>query len=464
MSKSEYYGGFLGIKRAAATHDQPQVSFEILSNFLVNKLKGSLVKRAGSESVSTTGATYGMGEYSKSQSSLLAPNVSYVVRHRRNAGTSSLEYFDASTSTWESITLGAQASLAVQGMASFAQCNTMMAICAGQPGKLIDPTSGTFERLGGPPPTTAPTWASSGTGLTGTTSGYYTFYDSTTGWESSPSPITSNLTISNKQIDWSDLETSCAREGVDKKRLYRTQLAAEGSGLYYRVAEIDLATTTYADTVTDASLGTDGPEVGDHDPPPTDSYLVIEYQNRFWIAADTGLWYSKPFDGNNKNLEYFSTSRVEYFPSKITGLAYSPDFGKLLVFCSPGQGIHYIAGRTESNFERDLFKKEEGTHFPSSISVHEDSVAYWGTNGPSIVIPSGTVKTFGDDLKESLRTISTKNYDSDIWVFSLWHPVMEQFLWFVSATDSSTAAWENYLLGNDVQWEDVDTGSVVEWG
>lgn len=463
MSKSEYYSKFLGLKRAAQSADLPQVSFLILVNFLVNKIKGALVKRAGSKAWSTTGTTYGLGEYSKSQTSLLTPNLSYIVRHRRNAGTSSLEYYDATLDSWETITLGAQASLGIQGVATFAQCNTMMAICAGQPGKLLDPTSDDFERLGGPAPTAAPTWGTSGTGLTGTTSGYYTFYDSTTGWESSPSPITASTTLTNDQLDWSALEVTCDREGVDKKRLYRTQLAAEGEGPYYRVAEIALATTTYADTVADASLGTTGPDVADHDPPPTTSYLVIEYENRFWIASDTALWYSKQFDGSNYQLEYFSPTRVEYFPSKITGLAYSPDFGKLLVFCSPGQGIHYISGRSESTFERGLFKKEEGTQFPSSISVHEESVAYWGSNGPSILTPSGTVKTFGDDLKESLRSLSTKEYDSDIWVFSLWHPVMEQFLWFISATDSATASWENSLLGNDVQWEDIDTGSVVEW-
>lgn len=465
MSRSEYYTGFRGIKRAQPSPDCPQVAFQILENYVVNRVKGGLMKRAGSLTWNTTGTTYGLGEYAKTQTSLLQPNVNYVVRHRRSGATSTFEYHNPSGSTWTSIALGAQVTgqFGINGLASFAQCNTLMAICAGRPAKLVDPTSGTIERLGGPAPTAAPTWTPAAGALSGQTVGCYTFYDSTTGWESSPSPLTALTTLSSQKIDWSALETSCAREGVDKKRLYRTQLTSQGEGLMYRVTEISLATTTYSDTVTDANLGAESPEIGDHNPPPTSSYLVIEYENRFWIANGTALYYSKPFAGNNYDLEYFSEARVEYFPGRITGLAYSADFGRLLVFCAPGQGIHYISGRSDSTFEKGLFKKSEGTHFPASIAVHEESVAYWGTNGPSIVTPSGTVKTFGDDLKESIRTLSTREYNSDVWVFCLWHPVQEQFLWFVSITDTAISAWENAILHTDVQWENIETGAVVEW-
>lgn len=463
MSRSEYYSGFLGIKRGQPSQDNPQVSFLLLENYIVNRIRGGIMKRPGSKTYATTGDVLGMGEYSKDQTSLLQPNISYIVRHRRNGGTSFFEYYNSGTDLFTSITLGANTSFGASGITSFAQCNTLMAICGGRPAKLTDPTSATIQRLGGPAPTTAPTWGSSLTGLTGTTSGYYTFYDSTTGWESSPSPITASLTISNKQIDWSALETTCAREGVDKKRLYRTQLAADGSGPYYRVAEIALATTTYSDTIADASLGAQGPDVGDHDPPPSTSYMCLEYENRIWVASGNELWYSKAFDGNNYQLEYFSSARVFRFPSRIMALAYSADFGRMLVFCPPGRGIHYISGRTESSFEQGLFKKAEGTHYPQSVCIHEESCAYWGTNGPSIINPSGAVKTFGDDIKESYRTLATKEYNSSIYVFALWHPVYEQFLWFISATDTASASWENFNLHTDVQWENVADGSVVEW-
>lgn len=463
MSRDEYYSSFKGIKRSVPSVDAPQVSFLICDNYILNRVKGGPMKRPGSKAWSATGDCLGIGEYSKSQSSLLQPNVSYIIRHTRSGGTSTFAYYDAAGDTWTSITKGASTSFGASGITTFAQSNDLMAVFGGRPAKLVDPATGDLERLGGPAPTAAPTWGTSLTGLTGTTSGFYTFYDSTTGWESSPSPITSSTTLTNDQLDWSALETTCAREGVDKKRLYRTQLAADGEGPYYRVAEIALATTTYADTITDDNLGAQGPDVGDHDPPPSTSYMGIEYENRIWVASGSELWYSKAYDGNNYQLEYFSLDRVFRFPARIMGLAYSADFGRILVFCPPGFGIHYITGRTESQFEQGLFKKAEGTHYPSSVSIHEESCAYWGTNGPSIINPSGAVKTFGDDIKENIRDIATAEYDGAIYVFSLWQPVMSSFLWFVSATDSTTASWENVLLQTDVAWENVSDGSVVEW-
>lgn len=447
--------------------DLSQVSFVVLDNYIVNRIKGGLMKRGGSKTWSTTGTTYGLGEFIKSQSSLLLPDTSYVTRHRRTGGVSSFEYYNQGIDTWSTITLGSVATagtFGASGITQFAQCGTLMAICGGQPAKLVDPVAGTIERLGGPAPSAAPTWGTSGTGLTGQAAGVYTFFDPTTGWESSPSPATAITTLANKQINWSALQTTCAREGVTQKRLYRQQVAGNGEGPYYLVTTLALATTGYADTVADASLGLQAPDQNDHDPPPTTSYIVAEYAGVIWVASGNALYHSKTYDGNNYQLEYYSPARVDYFPGRITGLAYSPDFGRLLVFCSPGRGIHYISGNSEDTFAQDVFKKAEGTHFPSSVCVHEDRVAYWGTNGPCVVNPSGAVKTFGDDIKESIRQICTKEYNSDVWVFCYWHPVMEQFHWYLSVTDNSAAQWGNVAIGTDALWEDIVTGNVVEWG
>lgn len=420
------------------------------------------MKRAGSKVWAHTGDILGMGVYSVAQSSYRVPNTANVLRHRRNSGTSYIEKYDPSGDTWSALTLGANTSFGANGIAQFAQCGTLLAICGGRPAKLQS-ISGTVERLGGPAPTAAPTWGTSGTGLTGRTMGYYTFYDPTTGWESSPSPVTSLTTLSNQQLDWSALETSCAREGVTQKRLYRTQLAADGQEPYYRVATIALATTTYADTVADASLGAQGPSFNDHDPPPTDSYICIVYANRVWIASGNELWYSRPYDGNNYQLEYFSPDRVFRFPQRIMGLAYTPDFGRLLVFCPPGHGIHYIAGKSETTFEQDLFKKSEGTNFPSSICEHEDLVGYWGQNGPTVLSPGGVVTDFSEDVKEEIRQSAAKDYNGDVFIFTLWHPVHECFFWFYSATDSATGLWEDLTIGAVREWEDSTTGAVVDW-
>jgi hypothetical protein len=465
----QFFSKFMGIKRDVISPDAPQVAFLDLRNFIFNRIKGGLMKRGGSNVWATTGDSLGMGAYIDQGSPYRVPGVVYVIRHRRNGATSFIEYLNWATNTWTAITLGASTSFGVNGIGHFAQIGDLMAICAGRPAKLTDPIAGTVSRLGGPAPTAAPTWGNSGTGLTGTAYGFYTFYDSTTGWESSQSPIVGPLTIANKQIDWSALETTCAREGVDKKRLYRTQMAASGEPPYYRVTEIALATTTYADLIADASLGAqynpDAVDVfDDHNPPPTDSYLCIEYEGHIFIASGNSLYYSKKFDGNYYQLEYFSDARRFDFPQRITGLAYSPDFGRLLVFTPPGYGIHQISGRSESTFEQGLFKGGEGTNFPESVAVHENRVAYWGRNQMTILTPGGVEVEFAENVKEILRPIIARDYNSNVFIFTLWHPVLKQFLSFVSLTDTSLTLWANVNSGFSVDWGDVSNGSIVRWG
>lgn len=462
----QFYSKFLGIHRELTSPDAPQISFLDLRNFIFDRVKGGLMKRSGSNVWSTTGDSLGMGAYQAATGDApRVPGIHYPIRHRRNGSTSYIEYLDWATNTWTAITLGAQTAFATAGIAHFAQVHDMMVIAGGRPAKFSDPVAGTVTRLGGPAPTAAPTWGSSGTGITGTTAGFYTFYDSTTGWESSPSALTALTTLANKQLDWSALETTCAREGVDKKRLYRTQLAANGEPPYYRVAEIALATTTYADTIADTALGAQYPDdFADHEPPPSSSYICIEYEGHLFFATENKLYYSQQFDGNYYKLEYYSDERLFIFPHHITGLAYSPDFGRLLVFQPPGSGIHQISGRSQATFEQGLFKGAEGTNFPESIAVHEDKVAFWGRNLLTILTPGGIETEFSENIKEVLRPVMARSYNSNVFIFTLWHPTRKQFLSFVSMTDTSLSAWADVNTGAAAQWANVSTGSVVDWG
>jgi hypothetical protein len=458
-----YYSDFIGLNRTTNIVDAPQVTFQKLDNLIPNRVKGALVPRPGSTVWATTGTVYGIGSFSKESASYLVPNVEHVIRHRRNGGTSTIERLDWGTSSWTAITLGAQTSFGITGIATFAQIDTVQCICGGRPAYLTDPTSGSINRLGGPAPATAPTWGTSAGSLTGQAYGCYTFYDSTTGWESSPSPLTSLTTLTADQIDWSGLETTCAKEGVDKKRLYRTQSASEGEGLMYRVGEVNLAVTTFTDDVADAAMTSASPDIGDHDAPPTSAYLCIAYANRFWIATGNELWYSLPYDGSVSSLQYFSEDRVFRFSARITGLAFTPDFGRLLVFLPVGKGIHYVSGRSEETFEQDIFKATEGTNFPSSISSHEEMVSYWGANGPTIITPGGVVTDFAEDLKEMFRDLATKEYNSDVFIWSAWHPVLESFIWGFAASDTATSQWADAVTDSEALWRDAVDLVDVEW-
>lgn len=77
-----------------------------------------------------------------------------------------------------------------------------------------------------------------------------TLYNPTTGKESTPSTTFSVQAVDGQKVALTNLTTANNGDaGVTKKRLYRKL-----SGSFRRVAELDLATTTYDDTTTDATL------------------------------------------------------------------------------------------------------------------------------------------------------------------------------------------------------------------
>lgn len=463
--KSEHYSKFSGIDQTTNRSDAPQNSYLKLNNIVLSDKKGELTRRGGSQGWSATGSILGLFGYSETSGTAIPPNTTKILRHRRDGSTSYIENLNYSTSAWDARTLGAQTAFGIDGIAQAAQYNNILVICAGRPA-YFSSASSDINRLGGPAPTAAPTWGSSGTGLSGSTRGFYTFRNSTTSWESSPSPVTDLLIISNKQIDWSAMETTCAKEGVDKKRLYRTELTVDGAGTFKLVAEINLATTTYSDTVADDDLGVEGPATGDHDPPPTTSYICITYANKIVVASGNELWFSKTYDpethGINGGLEYFSLDRVRRFPAKITGLAFTPDFGKLLVFLPVGIGIHYVSGRSDDTFQQDVFKDKEGTNFPPSISWHDEQIAYLGGHGPSIIDTSGRVINLaaGLDLKDYIQT----EYNSTVYVSSAHvdYPT-SRFIFAFCGTSTNGAEWEDSVTGVTVEWEDTVTGALVTW-
>jgi hypothetical protein len=309
--RAEYYSQFVGIKRATHQPDAPQVSALVLDNFIPNRYAGTYVKRGGSTVWSQSGDILGIFGYTDASNSYRTPYTQWVLRHRRLGGASFIEKLDWASSTWMALTQGGNLSFSALGIMDAAQFGSWLILTGGRPAKLTGP-SATVTRLGGPAPTTAPTWTLAAGALSGETIGYYTFYDSTSGWESSPSPFTALTTLASQKITWSALETTAFRDGVDKKRLYRSQLGASGAAPYYRVTEVSLATTSYVDTATDLDLGTFGPDIGDNDPPPEDSFIVEQYANCIWIAKDNELWYSKTYDGSMSKLEYYSQS-IESF-------------------------------------------------------------------------------------------------------------------------------------------------------
>lgn len=461
--RQEYYYQYQGLRRSINSPAAPQVAALLLENYLPNRLAGGWIKRPGSMVWYTVGEVLGIDGYTKANTSYRVPQTIHVIRHRRDGGTSYLERYDGGSDTWIGIPQDANLAFSDQGFTSFAQVSNLMVIAGGRPAYLMDPVTGHIGRLGGPAPATAPTWTLGAGALNGYAYGYYTFYNSTTGWESSPSDITPFTTLAANQITWSGLATTVAKAGVTHKNLYRTQ--SSGEAPYYRVAQVTLATTTYVDNVLDPNLGIQGPEFNDHDPPPDDCFICIEYEGHIFLASGNVLHFSKPYTGQLADLEYYSSDRTFILPQRITGLGYSPDFGRLFIFQPVGYGIYTVSGRTKSQFQKELYKKEDGTNFAPSVKSHGNMLAYWGQSGPTIITPSGPIQNFSADCKEIIREASSRIYNESMNVFTVVNPIWGEggtFLFFFSATDNATALWENYGTGTVADWQDL-WGTTWDW-
>ena len=461
--ESKLYSPFTGLNHAVDGLDANPLTFLKLENVITNLRLGRGVKRGGTSHWATTGNVWGIGAYAKETASSKLPIYDVLVRHRRDGSTSYIETLNWSTDTWGALTQGALISgnLGIGDIASFAQPSDLLCICAGMPAKLVSDT-GNVNRLGGDAPTTAITLSSSGTGLTGTFGYVYTWYDSTTGWESSPSPA-AERTITNDQMDLSGIPINGAtvsREGIDKKRIYRTIYTGEPP--YKFLAEIDIATTTYTDTTVDDDLGEIAPEAGDHDPPPNPAYLVASHESRLWIASGKQLYYSLPYDGSNYNLEYFSDERVFNFPARITGLAPTRNSG-LQVFCPLGFNIFEIEGRSEDEFSIRTSWPALGTQYHTSVCVHDDYIAFWGALGPTVISPDGQVREFGIGIENLLRDALHAEYNTSAFAWTVWSDDKKQFIFGFSATDSSGAGWVETDTGIVVPWIVADTGATVDW-
>lgn len=200
-----------------------------------------------------------------------------------------------------------------------------------------------FRNWGIVAPTTAPTFdADSGTGITGTYSYVYTYYNSVSGHESSASPISADRVVVNKTINLSGLVAS-ADPQVDKIHIYRT---TTGGATYFYLAEISNGTTTYADNINDTALGSTEAPVYNDPPPP---FLAVEE----W---DGVIW---GFEPNSTVLRFSNTefytlvgnpaesfhpdNRID-LRAKIFGIRKSPNFNELWVHTSKGI---YACVRTE---------------------------------------------------------------------------------------------------------------------
>jgi hypothetical protein len=459
------FPGISGVNESVSEVLSPPDTLLYSNNYILSHKRGTIKKRGGSYYHNITGDVWGLGGYAKPTGSLKVPVGDIVLRHVRNGSTSTFSKIDWSDGSWDNISYASDFSssnVGVGAITKFIQIGTKLAILSGKPAQLDDIDTGTISMLGGPAPSSGPTVAESvGAGSLGAGlySCYFTFYNSTTGWESSPSPITDVTIAASKAIEWTGLPSTYAKAGVNFKRLYRTEVG--GGEPFYFVASIALATTTYTDNI--VALGEAGPEIGENDPPPSSSYLGEVYGNRFFIAEDDTLYFSKEFDGNYSRLEQFPDTNFISFGTRITGLKANERLGGLLIFRPPGFGIDLLRGTATDSFEIVPLFAELGTNFDTSISSRGESLVFWGSTGPVMIRDGRVITTYSEQMRERLRPFIEADYNSDLFVWSAWHPANNQYIWGVSAQNASAVAWGDFVSSVVSEWVDVTTGATATW-
>ena len=223
------------------------------------------------------------------------------------------------------------------------------------------------------PPQTAPSPSESGSGnLNGTYRWKVTFVSPT--HESSGSPSSVSLTVSNKQVTLNNIPTSSDTQ-VTKRRIYRT--LAGGSDFWF-VGEInDNTTTTFVDDVPDSGLGAAIPV--DKDPPPSGKYLEV-FKNRMWMAGVPGypkrIYFSEFLEPESWPPSYYADIQL---PSgdEITGLKV---LGETLVVFSRSAPL-VIFGETLFDFVIRRTLSNAGTESHRSVVQIENTLVYLSRQG-----------------------------------------------------------------------------------
>ena len=238
--------------------------------------------------------------------------------------------------------------------------------------------------LGIPAPTVAPTVAAanrpSGTLTDGTYKVYYTWYNSTLGWEGNPSPVASVAVASpNDAILVSDFQTySMGTFGhevsadFDKIRIYRSMI---GSTSPYYVKTIDVGTAnTYIESI---GIGTLHPQT--YGEPPDGKYACV-WDGRVWVAgvdeAEKTIYFSSNLYPSAFNTADDSLTVLGEMPTEITGMKVIA--GRM--FCFTKTKIYQVAPYGDSYRIIDL-GSPRGCIAPDSLVQITDCVVFLSYDG-----------------------------------------------------------------------------------
>jgi hypothetical protein len=253
--------------------------------------------------------------------------------------------------------------------------------------------------LGIPAPSTAPGLSVAGGSGTTISRAYVYTWVSSMGEEGPPSPpVVVNGFVNGTWNVTMTAPTSgdTTNRALDKARIYRTITSSAGVATYFFVAELPIATTAYADTLSDTAVSAANQlQSTGWTAPPTDLQGIVAMPNGIlagWRANE--LWFCEPYRPHAWPVAY--TNSVD---ARIVGLGV---IGQSVVVCTE-TGAYLATGTNPANIALSKVAGAEPCLSQGSILSTPQGVYYASQNGMMLVSPGGTGNV--------LRSL----FQSDVW-------------------------------------------------
>lgn len=282
---------------------------------------------------------------------------------------------------------------------SFQKVGSMVYVCDGTNQKKWDQT--TVRNWGIAAPAVNP-GVSSGAGSLSPTSGYqwvYCYKCSATGHYSTASAPTGNLgPLSN--VQYTVTYTASADPQVDTISIFRT---ADGGSLYYWVADVANATSSYIDNNPDSSLNTQiiAPIAHSNDAPPSGLSLVTWHQDRLVGASGNFLYFSAgPDTITGIPEECWPPANVFKLPGTITALASTTN--GLLVWTSSDMFV--MLGTSTADFWVKPLHNHYGVLSQNCVAQEGDMVFFYTSTTQLYRLDSEGLDEIGFNVGDQLAT------------------------------------------------------------
>jgi hypothetical protein len=260
--------------------------------------------------------------------------------------------------------------------------------------------------LGIPPPETAPGVTVAGGTTPVETRAYIYTWVSALGEEGPPSPPT--VVNGNANGTWNVTMTApqagdTANRNLATTRIYRTVTSQQGVATYYFVAEVPIATLTYADSATGAVVVDNGQLTSLYfTPPPHDLQQLVSMPNGMVAGfRKNEVWFCEPYYPHAWPVPY--TIAV---PNDIVGLGV---FNQSLIILCHGQP-YSATGVDPSSMALAIIQPLEPCTSMLSIVNTPAGVLYSSPNGLITIVPGGAVNfTLSTITKDQWPTLLNLN-------------------------------------------------------